>query len=67
LLKIVLLRCILHENVAFVVGKIQLSSPADHPKVTVLSIAQQFQSHSAGPSWESQGLRNKSDYYLGEM
>jgi hypothetical protein len=25
-LKIVLLRCILHENVAFVVGKIQLSS-----------------------------------------
>jgi hypothetical protein len=36
--KIVLLRCILHENVAFVVGKIQLLSPTDHPKVTGLSI-----------------------------
>jgi hypothetical protein len=34
--EIVLLRCILHENVAFVVGKIQLSFLSDHPKVTGL-------------------------------
>src|ERR1700730_11414524 len=53
--KIVLLRCILHENVAFVVGKIQLSSPTDHPKVTVLSIALQFQSDS---EWTILGISN---------